>query len=121
MFGSAYENLWQQELHRVARREDSKNLRRKDLSSPLTPIRMLRNRIAHHEPNLEWNLSKHHDAMLRLTGWLSPAAAAWCRSLDRFDQGHPSGRIVLQQAPEEDREDASHGYRVRILFGSERF
>jgi hypothetical protein len=101
MFGTSYEALWQQDLHRIARREDGKNLRRKDFAGPLTPIRTLRNRIAHHEPILEWNLPKHHDAMLRITGWLSPAAAAWCRTLDRFDQVHPPERIALQEAPEE--------------------
>ncbi len=97
MLGTPYENLWQTDLHRIGRRDDGKGLRRKDLSGPLTPIRLLRNRIAHHEPILDWNLPKHHDAMLRITGWLSPPAAAWCRTLDRFDQVHPSERIALQQ------------------------
>jgi hypothetical protein len=95
MFGTHYEDLWQKDLYRIARREDGKSLRRKDFSGPLTPIRILRNRIAHHEPILGWNLPKHHDAMLRLTGWLSPTAAAWCRTLDRFIQVHPPERIVL--------------------------
>ena len=104
MLGTPYENRWQTDLHRIGHRNDGKGLRRKDLSGPLTPIRLLRNRIAHHEPILAWNLPKHHDAMLRITGWLSPAAAAWCRTLDRFDQIHPSERIVLQQATEEESE-----------------
>ncbi len=95
MLGTSYENLWQMELHRVASRDDGKGLRRKDLSGPLTPIRLLRNRIAHHEPILSWDLPKHHDAMLRITAWLSPVAAVWCRSLDRFDQVYPSERIDL--------------------------
>ena len=98
MLGTPYENLWQTDLHRIGRRADGKGLRRKDLSSPLTPIRILRNRIAHHEPILAWNLPKHHDAMLRITGWLSPAVAAWGRTLDRFDQVHPPERIVLHEA-----------------------
>lgn len=101
MLAPAYEILWQTDLHRIARRGDGKGLRRKDLSGPLTPIRVLRNRIAHHEPVLAWNLPKHHEAMLRITGWLSPAAAAWCRGLDRFGQVHPPGRVALQEAPEE--------------------
>jgi len=105
MLGTPYENRWQTDLHRIGRREDGKGLRRKDLSGPLTPIRLLRNRIAHHEPILAWDLPKHHDAMLRITGWLSPAAAAWCRTLDCFDQVHPSERIALQQATEEQSEN----------------
>ena len=102
MLGTHYENLWQTDLHRIGRRDGGKGLRRKELSGPLTPIRLLRNRIAHHEPILAWDLRKHHDAMLRITGWLSPVAAAWCRSLDRFDQVHPTERIALQQATDDE-------------------
>jgi len=107
MLGTSYENLWQTDLHGIGRRDDRKGLRRKDLSGPLTPIRLLRNRIAHHEPILTWDLPKHHDAMLRITGWLSPPAAAWCRTLDRFDQVHPPERIALQQALEEEPENGA--------------
>lgn len=95
MLGPAYENLWQRELKEIARAEDGRTLRRKDFSGPLTPIRILRNRIAHHEPILEWNLPKHHDAMNRLTCWLSPAAAAWSETFDRFNDIHPAGQIAL--------------------------
>ena len=56
MLAADYENLWQETLHGIARREDGKGLRRKDLSRLLTPIRTLRNRVAHHEPILPWNL-----------------------------------------------------------------
>ena len=93
--GKPYENLWQTDLHRIARREDGKGLRRKDFAGSLTPIRLLRNRIAHHEPILEWDLPKHHDAMLRLTGWLSPSAADWCRGLDRFGVVYPAEPLAL--------------------------
>lgn len=106
MLGTPYENRWQTDLHRIGRRDDGKGLRRKDLSGPLTPIRLLRNRIAHHEPILAWDLPKHHEGMLRITGWLSPAAAAWCRTLDRFDQVHPPERIELHQTSQEEPEDS---------------
>jgi hypothetical protein len=95
MLGPSYENLWQQHLHRIGRRADGKGLRRKDFSGPLTPIRILRNRIAHHEPILAWNLAQHHDAMIRLTGWLAPGAAVWCFTLDRFAEVCPAERIRL--------------------------
>lgn len=107
MLGTPYENLWQTGLNRIGRREDGKGLRRKDLSGPLTPIRLLRNRIAHHEPILAWDLPKHHGAMLRITGWLSPAAVAWCRTLDRFDQVHPPERIALRQAAADEADDGA--------------
>ena len=95
MLGRPYENVWQTDLHRIARREDGKGLRRKDFSGPLTPIRLLRNRIAHHEPILGWDLPKHHDAMLRLVGWLAPVAADWCRGLDRFSAVYLAEPLVL--------------------------
>jgi hypothetical protein len=95
MLGPAYETLWQTHLHRIGRREDGKGLRRKDFSAPLTPIRILRNRIAHHEPILAWNLPQHHAAMVRITFWLSASAAGWCGNLDRFDVVHPADRLRL--------------------------
>jgi len=42
-----------------------------------------------------WDLRKHHLSMLELTRWLSPAAAAWCCTVDRFDQIYPAERIPL--------------------------
>ena len=95
MLGKEYEDLWQQALHMIARRADGKGLRRKDFTRPLAPIRLLRNRIAHHEPVLHWDLARHHAAMLELTGWLSPVAAEWCRASSRFPDILPAGGIVL--------------------------
>lgn len=95
MFSPVYEDLWQTTLHRIARREDGKGLRRKDLSTPLKPIRVLRNRIAHHEPILHWDLPKHYGAILQVTGWLSAPAATWCRTYSRFDTVHPPTQIKL--------------------------
>ena len=97
MLSPAYETLWQTTLHRIARREDGKGLRRKDLSEPLNKIRVLRNRIAHHEPILHWDLPKHYQAMLRVTGWLSAPAATWCRTYSRFTAVHPPARIKLRR------------------------
>lgn len=58
MFGREYETLWQTTLHRIGSRPDGKGLRRKDFSGPLAQIRILRNRIAHHEPIISWDLPK---------------------------------------------------------------
>lgn len=95
MFGTPYEDLWQTTLHRIGKKPNGKGLRRKDFSAPLTPIRTLRNRIAHHEPIISWNLAKHHAKMVELIEWLSPAAAAWCRQHDRFLEVYPAERIAL--------------------------
>lgn len=97
-FNTDYEDLWRRHLHRIAQRPGAKVLRRKDFSTVLTPIRLLRNRIAHHEPILEWHLPNHYRNMLQLTEWLSPAAAAWCRTHCRFDALYPPGGVVLARA-----------------------
>lgn len=95
MLSPDYETLWQTTLNRIARREDGKGLRRKDLSKPLTPIRTLRNRVAHHEPIIQWNLPKHYHNIVQITRWLSPAAADWCVEHNRFLIVHPANRITL--------------------------
>lgn len=99
MLSPAYDLLWQTTLHRIACREDGRGLRRKDLSGPLTPIRTLRNRVAHHEPILQWNLPRHYANIMQITEWLSPAAATWCRRHSRFEEVYPPERIALHQAP----------------------
>ena len=101
MFGPDYEGLWRATLHRIAAKPDGTGLRRKDFSGPLTPIRTIRNRIAHHEPIIMWDLRKHHKKMVELTRWLSPAAAAWRRENDRFEQVYPDERISLANTPED--------------------
>ena len=94
-FGPDYEELWRQNLYKIAVHPEGKPLRRKSFSTPLTPIRVLRNRIAHHEPILSWNLPKHYGQILDLTEWLSPSAAQWCRTHSRFLEIHPPERIIL--------------------------
>lgn len=97
MFGKDYETLWQTTLHKIGRKPDGKGLRRKDFSGPLAQIRSLRNRIAHHEPIIMWNLPKRYDSMMEMTGWLSPAAADWCQAHCRFQQVYPAEPIALHQ------------------------
>lgn len=76
-------------------------LKRKSFSGPLTPVRVLRNRIAHHEPILSWDLCKQHNKILELIEWLSPPAAKWCRENDRFPQAYPTGGIALAPIKED--------------------
>ncbi|NHF68426.1 Abi family protein [Xanthomonas hortorum] len=97
MFNKDYETLWQQTLHRIVDPTAPKGLKRKSFSGPLARIRVMRNRIAHHEPILSWNLSKHHNEILELIEWLSPPASKWCRENDRFPQVYPEGGITLAQ------------------------
>jgi len=95
MFHKDYETLWQQGLHRIADASAPRGLKRKSFSGSLTRIRLLRNRIAHHEPILGWDLHKHHERMLEMIEWLSPPAAVWCREHDRFPLLHPVAPIVF--------------------------
>ncbi|MEI8393734.1 MAG: Abi family protein [Rhodospirillaceae bacterium] len=95
MVSPDYEDIWQTTLNPIARRQNGKGLRRKDLASPLAQIRTLRNRIAHHEPILQWDLPKHYTNILTITEWLSPAAAELSRTASRFDQVYPAEPIIL--------------------------
>ena len=96
MLAPAYEDLWQRTLHHIARRENGKGLRRKDLSRPLAPIRTLRNRVAHHEPILQWDLPRQYANILQITRWLSPAAAGWCEQHSRFEEIYPEQGVLLR-------------------------
>lgn len=107
MFGKEFEMLWQQVLHRIAHPGAPKGLKRKHFSGPLTPIRLLRNRIAHHEPILSWNLPKHHSNIMELIGWLSPSAANWCAENDRFPDVYPADGIVLAPVRQSEMEGRS--------------
>lgn len=96
LLSPVYEPLWQQTLHQATRNVDGKGLTRKALSARLTPIRILRNRIAHHEPILAWNLPRHYQAILQVTEWLSPVAYNWSKFHSRFEQVYPAKDIILK-------------------------
>ncbi len=68
-----------------------RSLRRRQIHGPMHQIRLLRNRIAHHEPLLRrpgslTNLEEDYSAILELTSWISPVAAEWVRANSRFEQ-----------------------------------
>lgn len=102
MLGKEYETLWQQTLKSIAKREDGKGLRRKDFTRSLSPIRTLRNRLAHHETVLYWDLPKHYGNIVQMISWLSPVAADWCRAHCRFQSLYPvEGITLIFQGPGE--------------------
>lgn len=107
MVSPAYEELWRRVLNEIAITPHGRRLSRKQLSRPLTPIRLLRNRVAHHEPILHWDLRKHHRAMLDVTGWLSPPSAAWCAAIDRFPKVYPAEGFRLDAEMMRDDADVS--------------
>ncbi|MEN3359391.1 MAG: hypothetical protein V7637_3373 [Mycobacteriales bacterium] len=52
-------------------------VRRGDIHARLEPVRMLRNRIAHHEPIFARTLGHDHAYILAVLSYLSPEAHAW--------------------------------------------
>ncbi len=52
-------------------------LNRKNAHRPLNDLRILRNRIAHHEPIFARDLAADHDRILEVAGWISPAVRVW--------------------------------------------
>lgn len=84
LLSSAYDELWQKELKEIARDDRGKRMTRKALHVPLTNLRNLRNRIAHYEPIITWDLGKRHVMALDVTRWLSPATYRWARTQDTF-------------------------------------
>lgn len=101
MLSPVYEDLWRSSLNRIAETEDGKRLPRKSFSRPLTQIRLLRNRTAHHEPILHWNLAKHHGNIVKLTSWLSPAVCQWVASIDRFGEVTAQGYTLADPGAED--------------------
>lgn len=66
--------LWRPALRRAFPCREK--LTRKQAHSLLNDLRILRNRIAHHEPIFSRDLAKDHKRILDAIGWMSPKTAA---------------------------------------------
>ncbi len=86
----SHDRLWVPHLHK-AFKNSSPAPTIKAVNKVLTPLRTLRNRVAHHEPVLHWNLAKHHNQMIEVTRWLSTDAAEWLKRQSRFAAVHGPG------------------------------
>lgn len=78
--GSGYRANYEMTLWRPALRKVfpyCKTLTRRQAHKPLNYLRILRNRIAHHEPIFARNLRKDHQSILKVTGWISPGTREW--------------------------------------------
>jgi len=65
---------------------------RKDLKRTLEEIRVLRNRVFHHERIVHWtDLESKHTAILNVIGWVSPELHEMARALDRFTEIRNAG------------------------------
>ena len=98
LFNTEYENtLWRQCLHKVPTVPPAK-MKRKALSRELTPVRLLRNRVAHHEPIIYHDLAKRHERIIEITGWLLPVAAEWTRKHSRFPEIYARHEAAIVEA-----------------------
>ena len=84
LFGSKYETpLWRSHLRPLLVNAPSPFLR-KDIHDALFEIRLLRNRIAHHESILQRRLPEEHGLILTVIQWFCADTAAWVAHHSRF-------------------------------------
>jgi hypothetical protein len=86
-FGSPRANyemvLWRPALYRAF----SKIRRsRSNIHRPLDFLRILRNRIAHHEPIFTRHLAADHASILEVTGWICPETRDWIEHHSRVPE-----------------------------------
>ena len=67
--------LWRPALRRAFAHRAT--LTRRQAHHPLNALRILRNRIAHHEPIFARELTADHERILEVAGWISPAVRTW--------------------------------------------
>lgn len=72
--------LWRTILYRAFPFSDRK---RSTVVAAVERCRLLRNRIAHHEPVYERNHNDDQDTALTIVGWVSPEARDWVHSKSR--------------------------------------
>jgi len=85
--GKAYssEGLWNRTLHKAF---PNQRLQRRPCHTALNTIRLLRNRIAHHEPILSRDLPRDHAAILMVSGWISDDTRRWNKQCSPFETVH---------------------------------
>lgn len=106
LVGPKYEKrLWVPHLHRAfpnaLRPVDPQALPRKKpamldrsgIASRLEGVRQLRNRIAHHEPILHFQLEFEYRRVLEATGWICPVTAAWVGATSSFPERYAAALI----------------------------
>jgi hypothetical protein len=74
LFSKGYEELWR---HRLRHAFPAGAITRKDLTQPMRELQAFRNRIGHHDCLLAQPVEKRYEQMMRIAGWIDPAAAKW--------------------------------------------
>jgi hypothetical protein len=92
LLGNRYEDLWRRSLHKAF---PYARTTRRNVHWRIDTIRLLRNRIAHHEPILSSRNEVYTGhinqptialpALLECVYWISPATADWLRTTTRYE------------------------------------
>lgn len=93
LFGRRNAQLWGQQLKPIF--GPSRPLQRKEVAKRLDRVRNLRNRIAHHEPIIQYDLLSEYENIITLIGWLSTDALSLCEKQSRFFDVHPTQPILI--------------------------
>jgi hypothetical protein len=80
IFGGAYEELFRHHS-RKAFSAAPNGFQRKDVSRRLDALRLLRNKVAHHQPIHDYPLEEQFEQALELREWTDPRACEWVRDL----------------------------------------
>lgn len=90
LFGPKYEtHLWRPHLRKLFVNSPAPFLRKR-AHAALDEVRLLRNRVAHHEPILHLRLAEEHRLIVDSIGWLCATTAAWVAHHSRFDTVYAS-------------------------------
>jgi len=85
---------------------------RHDVEDRIQRIHFLRNRIAHHEPIHQRDLTRDHESILEVTGWISADTKNWLasrsRTLDVIDR-RLGGFAASGYSKEDDQADRAYG------------
>lgn len=81
-------DLWEKHIYKAF---PNGKLGRKQLNKRLESIRLLRNRVAHHEPILSRDLQKDVDRILETIGWICLDTRQWVEQISCFKERLGSG------------------------------
>ncbi|MDI9408061.1 MAG: Abi family protein [Candidatus Pacebacteria bacterium] len=79
-FANKYDPQWRVTLYKTIVPEQRSTISRKILEEKLEGLKKLRNRIAHHEPIIQFDLECYYKDVFNLIFWISPVCANWCHS-----------------------------------------
>jgi hypothetical protein len=77
---AGYDNLWRYCLRKAFPKTKEATFR-KDVSKRLHPILKLRNRVAHYEPILKYDLAKYNQNIIDIINWIEPEFVSYLKKL----------------------------------------